>query len=129
MATRKRIHPWIEDEMRRVTGNKTIEKRLDGIIDRPLARFRRALTELTPDELSALETRIALKSVKSRWTRSSHGVERHRSVNELGLLARRTAETRRERETRRGALAQLRLVEFTPNVRDLSAPDREERAA
>src|SRR5215218_3382174 len=97
--------------MGRVTTNRNTAKRLDSLISFPLERFRRALTELTPDELSALEARIAVQSVKSRWARGGHGLSRHRSMHELGLLARRQAETRRERESRRGAAAQLRLVE------------------
>ena len=104
-------------------------KRLDALIALPLSRFRRALSELTPEELSALEARIAVQSVKSRWARSGHGIGRHRSPLELGLLARRESETRREREARRGAVAQLRLVETAPNVRELATADLEERAA
>ena len=95
----------------------------------PLARFRRALSELTPEELSALEARIAVHNVKSRWARGSHGIARHRSTLELGLLARRESETRRERKARRGATAQLRLVETAPAVRELATADLEERAA
>ena len=104
-------------------------KRLDAMISLPLARFRRALNELTSEELSALEERIAVQSVKSRWARGSHGIARHRSTLELDLLARREDETRREREARRGAVAQLRLVEAAPNVRELVTADPEERAA
>ena len=104
-------------------------KRMDALLALPLGRFRRALIELTPDELESLETRIAVQSVKSRWARGGHGVARHRATNELGLLARRAAATRREREARRGALTQLHLVEPTPNVHELAAPDRQERAA
>jgi hypothetical protein len=105
-------------------------KRLDAVIALPLARFRRALAELTPEELSALEARIAVQSVKSRWARGgSHGIARHRSTLELGLLARRADETRREREARRGAVAQLRLVETAPTIRELATADLEERAA
>ena len=115
--------------MRRVTTTRKDVKRLDGMIALPLARFRRALTELTSEELAALESRIAVQSVKSRWARGGHGIARHRSVLELGLLARRQDETRREREARRGVLAQLRLVEPTPNLRELPALTPEERAA
>src|SRR5918997_6191495 len=97
--------------MRRTMATRDNTKRLDAMIALPLARFRRALTELTPEELSALEARIALQSVKSRWARGGHGIARHRSLHELDLLARREDETRREHETRRGAVAQLRLVE------------------
>jgi hypothetical protein len=119
----------VEEEMRRVTTNRNIAKRLDALIDLPLARFRRALTEQTPEELEALEARIAVQSVKRRWARGGHGLARHRSVLELGLLARRQDETRRERQARRGAVAQLRLVETAPRIRELATADPEERAA
>jgi hypothetical protein len=115
--------------MRRATTNRNDAKRLDAMIALPLARFRRALTGLTSEELSALEARIALQSVKSRWARGTHGLARHRSVHELGLLARRQEEARRERQARRGALAQLRLVETAPTMRELATADLEERAA
>ena len=115
--------------MRRVMTTRNSVKRLDAMIALPLARFRRALIELTPDELEALEARITLQSVKSRWARGSHGVARHRAAHDLDLLARRAAETRRERENRRGALSQLRLVESPAIVHELTAPDRQDRAA
>ena len=79
----------VDEDMRRVTTNRNTLKRLDALIALPLARFRRALTELTPEELEALQARIAVQSVKSRWARGGHGLARHRSVHELGLLARR----------------------------------------
>lgn len=119
----------MEEDMRRVATNRTSTKRLDAMIALPLERFRRELTELTPEELSALEARIALQSVKSRWARGGHGIARHRSEHELGLLARRQDETRRERESRRWAVAQLRLVDTAPTMRDLGTADLEERAA
>ena len=119
----------MEEDMRRVTTNRHAAKRLDAMIALPLARFRRMLAELTPEELSALEARIALQSVKSRWVRGGHGLARHRSLHALGLLARRQDETRRERQVRRGDLAQLRLVEATPNVHELPSMASEERAA
>ena len=115
--------------MRRVTTNRKTAKRVDAMIALPLERFRRALTELTSEELSALEARIALQSVKSRWARGGHGLARHRSMHELGLRARRQDEIRREREARRGAVAQLRLVETAPTMRELGSADLEERAA
>ena len=115
--------------MRRVPTNRNIAKRLDALIALPLARFRRALTELTPEELEALQARIAVQSVKSRWARGGHGLARHRSLHELELLARRENETRRERQTRRGAVAQLHLVETAPMVRELATAGLEERAA
>jgi hypothetical protein len=119
----------MEVDMRRVTITRNEAKRLDAMIALPLARFRRALSELTAEELAALEARIAVQSVKSRWARGGHGIARHRSVLELGLLARRQDETRREREARRGAMAQLRLVETAPNVHELPVMNSEERAA
>src|SRR5688500_13744188 len=109
----------MEEAMRRALTTRNATKRLDTMITLPLARFRRALAELTPEELSALEARIAVQSVKSRWARGGHGIARHRSTNELGLLARRKVETRREREARRGAGVQLRLVDTAPHVREL----------
>jgi hypothetical protein len=119
----------MEDEMRRAMTTRNTTKRLDAIVALPLARFRRALTELTPEELAALEARITVQSVKSRWARGGHGIDRHRSTNDLGLLARREEETRREREVRRGAGVQLRLVETAQPVRELATGDLEERAA
>jgi hypothetical protein len=109
--------------------NRDNVKRHDAMIALPLGRFRRALGELTLEDLAALEARIAVQSVKSRWARGSHGIARHRSQLELDLLARRGDETRREREAGRGAVAQLRLVETAPNVRELVTADPEERAA
>src|ERR671912_2796079 len=106
----------MEDVMRRTMTTRNATKRLDTMIALPLGRFRRALSELTPEELSALEARIAVQSVKSRWAGGGHGIARHRSPLELDLLARRESETRREREARRGAVAQLRLVEPAANV-------------
>jgi hypothetical protein len=119
----------MEEEMGRATIKRNDAKRLDAIITLPLARFRRALCELTSEELAALEARIGVQSVRSRWARGNHGIARHRSPLELDLLARRQSEARREREARRGAAAQLRLVETAPNVRELATADLEERAA
>jgi hypothetical protein len=119
----------MEEDMRRVTTNRHTAKRLDAMIALPLGRFRRALDELTSEELSALEARIALQSVKSRWARGGHGLARHRSPLELDLLARRQDETRRERDARRGAVAQLRLVETAPTLREPRMAELEERAA
>lgn len=119
----------MEEDMRRVMTTRQNAKRLDAMIALPLARFRRTVSDLTPEELSALEARIAMQSLKSRWARGGHGIARHRSTLELGLLARRADETRREREARHGAAAQLRLIETAPNVRELATMDLEERAA
>ena len=115
--------------MRQVTMKRNQAKRLDAMIVLPLARFRRALSELTAEELAALEARIAVQSVKSRWERGGHGIARHRSALELDLLARRESEMRHEREARRGAAAQLRLVDIAPSLRELATTDLEERAA
>ena len=115
--------------MSRSMSRQNEAKRLDALLALPLGRFRRALTELTNGELEALENRVALKSVKSRWARGGHGVARHRAANDLGLMARRAAATRREREARRGALTQLHLVEPASHVHELPAPDQQERAA
>jgi hypothetical protein len=119
----------MEEEMRRAMTTRNATKRLDAMIALPLARFRRALSELTLEELSALEARIAVQSVKSRWARGGHGIARHRSTLELDLLARRADATRWERGARHGAVAQLRLVETAPHVRELATADLEERAA
>src|SRR3712207_5067870 len=119
----------MEKDMRRMTTNRHTTKRLDAMIALPLARFRRALAELTPEELSALEARIALQSVKNRWARGGHGLARHRSLHELGLLGRRQDETRRERQARRGGVAQLRIVETDPTLRELGTAELEKRAA
>jgi hypothetical protein len=56
----------VDEDMRRVTTNRNTLKRLDALIALPLAQFRRALTGLTPEELEALQVRIAVRSVKSR---------------------------------------------------------------
>jgi hypothetical protein len=119
----------MDEVMRQVTVKRNHVKRLDAMIALPLERFRRALSELRPEELSALEARIAVQGVKSRWARGGHGIARHRATLELDLLARRADETRREWEARRGAAAQLRLVEATPNVRELATADLVERTA
>jgi hypothetical protein len=102
---------------------------MDALLALPLGRFRRALSGLTPGELETLETRIGLRSVKSRWARGSHGLARHQAANDLRLLARRAAETRRELQARRGALTQLRLVESPSNISELVASDSRDRAA
>src|SRR5215207_1655657 len=54
------IERRMEEDMRRVMTTRNAAKRLDAMIALPLARFRRVLTELTPEELSALEARIVL---------------------------------------------------------------------
>lgn len=89
--------------MVRTTRTKKEAKRLDAIIALPLERFRRALTPLTGEELAALETRMALHAVRSRWQRGGHGIARHRAPNELGRLERRQATLRQERSARLAA--------------------------
>ena len=104
--------------------NRTQIKRLDGLIALPLARFRTAAGQLSLDELAALERRIEQMTVKQRWALGGHGIERHRAPNELELLARRLAETRREVQRREKATsAQLRLIEFEPVERERIAPE------
>ena len=103
---------------------------LDALIALPLARFRTAIGRLTHDELAALKRRIELLTVKQRWALGGHGIERHRAPNELGLLARRMAETRREIAARPAAgTTQLRLIEFEPEEREPAAPEPVDQAA
>ena len=105
-------------------------KRLDAVIALPLDRFRTALKRLTRDELAMLETRIEQLTIKQRWALGSHGIERHRAPNELGLLARRLAETRRAADSRSTiSAAQLRLVEPGAGIRELPTVAAVERAA
>ena len=89
--------------MNRSMASPNSRQRLDALLALPLGQFRRRLTQLTPDELAALETRIALQEVKQRWARGSHGLERHRAAGELARLARRETAARRERATRLAA--------------------------
>jgi hypothetical protein len=112
------------------TKTKTRERRrIDTMLALPLARFRRALTAASEDELTAIAARIAVQMVRSRWARGSHGVARHRATNELALLDRRLSETRRELATRRAsALTPISLLD-TARGREFSAPDVNELAA
>ena len=55
----------MEKDMQRVMTTRNSAKRLDAMIALPLARFRRALSELTPEELAALEAPIAVHNVES----------------------------------------------------------------
>jgi hypothetical protein len=75
-------------------------KRLDTLLALPLDRFRRALTGLTTDDLAALDARLALQQVRSRWARGGFGIARHRSPQELALLRRRATALRNERSIR-----------------------------
>ena len=86
--------------MARTLTQKTMTKRLDAIIALPLERFRRALTRLSGEELTALETRLALHAVRSRWQRGGQGMARHRAPNELGRLERRETALHQERAAR-----------------------------
>jgi hypothetical protein len=89
--------------MARTVTQKTLMKRLDTIIALPLERFRRALTRLPAADLAALESRMALHAVRSRWQRGGHGIARHRAPNELGRLERRQTALRQERAARLAA--------------------------
>jgi hypothetical protein len=94
--------------------NRSIRQntRLDAVIALPLAAFRRSLTRLSVDELTVVQSRIDVLTVGARWARGGHGIDRHRSPNELGRLARRAEETRRELASRRVA---SRLLDSTPS--------------
>jgi hypothetical protein len=105
-------------------------KQLDAMLALPLARFRRRLTEFSPEELSALEQRVAVQMMRNRWALGGHGMARHRAHGELGLLERRRAAIRREREFRGGSTANsLRLVDYETNLVTMLASDSAERAA
>lgn len=115
--------------MSRIRLSRKLTKRLDAIIDLPLARFRTAIGRLPLDELEALQERIEVLTVKQRWALGGHGLERHRAPNALELLGRRLAEARREAEARQKvASAQLRLIEFD-DVRERSEPVLVDQAA
>ena len=108
--------------MTRATTKRTETKRLDALLALPLDRFRRALTSLTAEELTALEARVALQRVRNRWARGGFGIARHRSPQELALLGRRETALRNEREDRvaRGP-APIQLV--FPEAGAETAPD------
>lgn len=76
---------------------------MDALLALPLGRFRRALTRLRGDELAALEARLGVQRMKHRLARGGFGIARHRSAQELSLLARREAALRQERERRLAA--------------------------
>ena len=73
---------------------------MDALLALPLDRFRRALTGLATDELAALKARLDVQRVRSRWARGGFGIARHRSAQELALLARRETALRAERQGR-----------------------------
>ena len=105
-------------------------KRLDSTLALPLARFRRHLTELSPEELSALEQRIAVLAMRSRWALGGHGMARHRAHGEIGLLGRRAVAIRLEREFRSTkADNSLHLVEQETSLVTLPTSSPQERAA
>lgn len=105
-------------------------KRLDSLLALPLARFRRQLAALSPDELSALEQRIAVQMMRNRWALGGHGMERHRAHGELGLLERRRSATTMEREFRNANVDRsLHLVEHESNIVTLLTQSSEDRAA
>ena len=116
--------------MTQTTSRSREAKRFDSMLALPLAQFRRALTRLTPEELAALEQRIARNTIRGRWQRGGHGIERHRSPHELVLLARRRTEVQRALETRRAPIAApIDLKDYAVGTRQLALPELEERAA
>jgi hypothetical protein len=101
---------------------------MDALLALPLDRFRRALTGLTTDELTALDARLALQQVRSRWARGGFGIDRHRSSQDLALLRRREAALRNERLDRAARVPeprQLRVAEAESGA----TPDRIEKLA
>jgi hypothetical protein len=105
-------------------------KRIDALLALPLREFRRKLTELSPEELSALDQRIAVQMMRNRWALGGHGMERHRAHGELGLLERRRSAARLEREFRNASAGDsLPLLERPTNLVKLPSIDPKERAA
>ncbi len=103
---------------------------MDALLALPLARFRKAIAELGPDELAALEARLAVQRISTRWARGGYGIARHRVANELGLLARREAAVGRERDARlTAAPAPLRLITPGGHGHEPIAPAAEAQAA
>jgi hypothetical protein len=103
-------------------------KRLDTLLALPLDRFRRALTGLTTDDLAALDARLALQQVRSRWARGGFGIARHRSPQELALLRRRATALRNERSIRAARGPEPRQLGF-PEAEAAATPDRIEKLA
>ncbi|MBA2597705.1 MAG: hypothetical protein H0V00_13865 [Chloroflexia bacterium] len=109
---------------------RILAKRNDALLALPLARFRRALADLSANELVALEARLAVQQVRSRWARGGSGIARHRVPGELGMLARRAAAVGRARELRLANTPMpIRLVAPETNVRVLAAPEWDKHAA
>lgn len=116
--------------MHRSTVKRNETKRLDALLAMPLDRYRRALTRLSADEMAALEVRLAAQRMKHRLARGGFGIERHRAVHELALLARRESALRSQREKRIAAApALIQLVFPEAAVADVTADVGERRAA
>jgi hypothetical protein len=114
--------------MTRTTTKRNETKRMETLLALPLERFRRALTGLTPDELAALEARLMLQRVRSRWARGGFGVARHRSSQDLALLGRRETALRHERDDRAARGPEPIQLVF-PEAGPETAPDGIEKLA
>jgi hypothetical protein len=101
---------------------------MDALLALPLDRFRRALTGLTIDELAALEARLDVQRVRSRWARGGFGVARHRSSQDLALLERRGTALRNEQEDRAARGPEPIQLVF-PEAGSETAPDGIEKLA
>ncbi len=109
---------------------RTRARRIDALLALPLARFRRALADLPAEELAALDARIVLQRIRSSWARGGAGIARHRAPHELGLLARREAALRFERDTRLASSSPpIRLVPHESGMSDPIGQTEEKRAA
>ena len=106
-------------------------KRCDALLALPLAAFRRALTHLSVEELAALQRCLTVQMIRGRWQRGGgHGVERHRSANALGLLARRQTALRHEQESRQAAApAPIDLRDYVADARRGALTETDEHAA
>jgi hypothetical protein len=122
---------WIGHIMARTATRTRDAKRFDALLALPLASFRRTLTHLTADDLTALERRLTVQTVRNRWQRGGgSGLGRHRSAQELELLARRQTALRHERETRQGTFpAPVSLRDYAADARQLALSETDERAA
>lgn len=125
-----RFWPGWDVMMRRSISPRAQVKRLDSLLGMPLARFRRAIADISDDELAALEARIALQQVRNRWARGSHGSARLRAPHELALLGRRETALQGELERRVDrAPAPIQLVLRDTGVQTLVGAEDEQRAA
>ena len=105
-------------------------KQFDTMLALPLAQFRRALTRLSPEELSRLERRMARHTIRSRWERGGHGIERHRSPHELRRLARRQTEVQRAWVRSRAPIAEpIRLIDYAADTQQPAHSEAQEQAA